>query len=126
MSSNSYQDRVEALCIKGMEENLRKYEIERETAEVYLETARMLQRNVIARHQQDVTEAEQRIKLAEVSVQNYREFQRPSRLHGISIRQDMATGKWVAELDGVRAEGDTPEMAADEFDHLYVFGVDGK
>lgn len=122
MNAKSYQERIEALAEQSVREQLRKYEIERETAEVYLDTARIVREQAVSRHKQDMIEAEQRIKLAEVSVQNYREFQRPSRLHGISIRQDTLSGKWVAELDDLRADGDTAAMAMENFDHIFLYG----
>jgi hypothetical protein len=50
------------------------------------------------------------------------ECRRPWRIMGATIAFDSDTGKWRCEFQGVVALGETPEMACDNFDHLWMFG----
>jgi len=47
---------------------------------------------------------------------------RPSREHWVELNFDSERNQWAATSHGVTAYGDTPEMACDNFDHLWVFG----
>jgi hypothetical protein len=51
-----------------------------------------------------------------------RQAARPSRFLGAFVFQDDEIGKWVCAYDGVTAYGESPEMACDNFDQLWVFG----
>jgi len=54
--------------------------------------------------------------------QVYREMQRPWRQLGAVVEFDSEKNQWKSELWGVAAWGDTPEMACDNFDHLWMYG----
>jgi hypothetical protein len=47
---------------------------------------------------------------------------RPSRELWVEIRHEPENNRWVAERQGVVAYGDSPEMACDNFDHLWLYG----
>lgn len=47
---------------------------------------------------------------------------RPSQEHWVEVRFNENMKQWEASHQGVVAYGDTPEMACDNFDHLWVFG----
>lgn len=47
---------------------------------------------------------------------------RPSREFWVDLHFDTDKNQWAAEARGVTAYGDTPEMACDNFDHLWMFG----
>jgi len=47
---------------------------------------------------------------------------RPSRENWIELTFDSEKNQWVASHQSVIAYGDTPEMACDNFDHLWMFG----
>ncbi len=53
---------------------------------------------------------------------SYRECRRPWRMAGAFVAFDSVTNRWKCEYQGVVAWGDTPEMACDNFDHLWMFG----
>lgn len=47
---------------------------------------------------------------------------RPSRELWVDTSHDPENNRWIAQHQGVVAYGDSPEMACDNFDHLWVFG----
>lgn len=51
-----------------------------------------------------------------------REWQRPSRMHYIEVTYDEERKQFAATYCGVTAYGDSPEMACDNFDHLWLYG----
>ncbi|MCK9558187.1 MAG: hypothetical protein M0R50_09135 [Candidatus Cloacimonetes bacterium] len=119
MSSTEFNI-AEALILKSAEESLRKSTIDRETSEISRDTAKVWLESAKAKAEADKLENEERIKLAHLTTQYWRESQRPFKQHGVVIRRD--DNLWVAELGDIRATGDTPAMAASEFDHIWVFG----
>lgn len=54
---------------------------------------------------------------------NYRkDSRRPSRVLWPDVFFNPEEKKWVCMHSGVRAYGDTPEIACDNFDHLWMYG----
>lgn len=53
---------------------------------------------------------------------SYQEYRRPWRMTDAFIAFDDTINQWKCEFQGVIAWGDTPEMACDNFDHLWIFG----
>lgn len=47
---------------------------------------------------------------------------RPSRELWIEVSYDSENNRWIAQHQGVIAYGDSPEMACDNFDHLWLYG----
>ena len=47
---------------------------------------------------------------------------RPWKQNGATIEFDAERKQWTATYQGVVAYGDTPDMACDNFDHLWMFG----
>jgi hypothetical protein len=119
---SDFQRRMEEISLKSGEESLRRTELEREVAEINRDAALLSVEAMRTRIQSEQAECAERLRMAQLAIQHYKEFQRPSHQPGISIKQ--VNDHWVMELDGVSATGDTPAMAAAEFDHLWVFGND--
>jgi hypothetical protein len=115
-----YQKRMEEVTLKSAEESLRRTELEREVAQINRDAALLSVDAMRTRIQAEQAECAERLKMAQLAVRHYKEFQRPSRQPGVTIKQ--IDGRWTMELDGVSATGDTPAMAASEFDHMWVFG----
>ena len=120
----SYQKRMEEISIKSAEEALRRTELEREVAQINRDAALLSVDAMRTRIQAEQAECAERLKMAQLAVRHYKEFQRPSRQPGVTIKE--VDGRWTMELDGVSATGDTPAMAASEFDHMWVFGENGE
>jgi chromosome condensin MukBEF ATPase and DNA-binding subunit MukB len=111
----THQERIEDMQIQMSESYKRKAESECLTAE--------------AVGQQQVLEAIARREAAELErdakkrwIEQSREYQRPFRMVQASMTFDVGTGQWVAACGDVSATGDTPEMAADNFDHRWLYG----
>lgn len=121
---SSFHKRMEEISIRSAEESLRRVEFEREVAQINRDAALLSLDAMRTRIQTEQTECTERMKMAQLAILHYKEFQRPSRQPGISIQK--VDDRWVMELDGVSATGDTPAMAASEFDHLWVFGENGE
>jgi hypothetical protein len=121
-SYSDFQKRMEEISLKSAGESLRRTELEREVAEINRDAALLSVDAMRTRIQSEQAECAERLRMAQLAIQHYKEFQRPSHQPGISIKQ--VDDHWVMELDGVSATGDTPAMAAAEFDHLWVFGND--
>jgi hypothetical protein len=119
-----FQKRMEEISLKSAEESLRRTEFEREVAQINRDAALLSFDAMKTRIQTEQTECTERMKMAQLAILHYKEFQRPSRQPGVSIQK--IDNRWVMELDGVSATGDTPAMAASEFDHLWVFGENGE
>jgi hypothetical protein len=51
-----------------------------------------------------------------------REWARPSRMHYVEMTYDEQRKQFAATYCGVTAYGDSPEMACDNFDHLWLYG----
>jgi hypothetical protein len=122
-SRADFQKRMEEISLKSAEESLHRTEFEREVAQINRDAALLSLDAMKTRIQTEQVECKERMKMAQLAILHYKEFQRPSRQPGISIQK--VDGRWVMELDGVSATGDTPAMAASEFDHLWVFGENG-
>jgi len=118
-----FQKRMEEISLKSAEESLRRTELEREVAQINRDAAMLSVDAMRTRIQAEQAECTERMKMAQLAILHYKEFQRPSRQPGVSIQK--IDDRWVMELDGVSATGDTPAMAASEFDHLWVFGENG-
>ena len=52
----------------------------------------------------------------------YQECRRPWRTLGAFVGFDAEKDQWKAEFQGVVAWGMTPEIACDNFDHLWMYG----
>lgn len=52
----------------------------------------------------------------------YQELQRPWRQLGAVVGFDSEKSLWKSEFQGVAAWGDSPEIACDNFDHLWMYG----
>lgn len=61
-------------------------------------------------------------KEAEAEMNYQKGSRRPSRVLWPDISFNEETKQWVCEHSGVLAYGDTPEMACDNFDHLWISG----
>ncbi len=86
-----------------------------------------LQRGLAYREQEAEAECNQarRVKAREeVALQDMwdKEKQRPSMFIGTDIFYDEDKEKFACQHDGVIAYGDTPAMACENFDHLWVYG----
>jgi hypothetical protein len=119
-----FQKRMEEISLKSAEESLRRTELEREVAQINRDAAMLSVDAMRTRIQAEQAECAERMKMAQLAILHYKEFQRPSRQPGVSIQK--IDDRWVMELNGVSATGDTPAMAASEFDHLWVFGENGE
>jgi hypothetical protein len=98
----------------------------RQMAEVSLESTRqccaeMLRKVETERLQAEETLGEYR-RNRERDRERDKEMARPSREHWVEVEFDSEKDKWAARHQGVVAYGDTPEMACDNFDHIWVFG----
>ena len=85
-------------------------------------------RAAICREQEEIKLAEQ--KESQAREQKYRdlvetrerEWLRPSKLHFAEVTYDTDRKQFVATCGGVTAYGNSPEMACDNFDHLWLYG----
>ena len=85
-------------------------------------------RSAACREQEERKLAEQ--KAQEEHNQKYRdlietreqEWLRPSKMHYAEITYDEERKQYSATRDGVTAYGNSPEMACDNFDHLWLYG----
>ena len=93
----SMQHRIAAIHVQAAEETLERTKLERQQSQLALENTKQ-------------------------AVAHGKQFLRPSNLRHPTVEFDMEKQLWSATLDGVVAHGDTPEMAYDNFDHLWVFG----
>ncbi len=84
-----------------------------------------LQTLYLAAAQEGVEKAKIERVTAEMTKTNleasYRECRRPWRLLGAVVMPD-DDRRWSCTFQGVTAYGDTPEIACDNFDHLWTFG----
>jgi len=76
-------------------------------------------------------EAVAKRKQAEETLEEYRfdrernkSRHRPSQERWVELTFDADKNQWAASYQSIVAYGDTPEMACDNFDHLWVFGND--
>lgn len=67
-------------------------------------------------------EAEHKAKLAELRVLDQREHMRPSNRYDVYTLWSQTLCSYVTFRKNVAAKGDTPEMAKDNFDHLWTTG----
>lgn len=67
-------------------------------------------------------EAESKAKLAELLVREQKNDMRPSSHLDVGIRWSNSIGAYVAARENVATVGATPEMAMDNFDHLWHTG----
>jgi hypothetical protein len=120
MPSEAFNARLEELVLQSTEESLRRSAADREAAEIARDTAKIWMELAKIKSEIDKLESEERLKITQMMHEGYREYQRPSRQLGVEIRHE--DDLWIAELGGIKATGDTPAMAASEFDHIWVFG----
>jgi len=86
------------------------------------------ERALICREAEELKLAEQ--KESQAREQKYRdmletrerEWARPSRMHYVEVTYDEQRKQFAATYCGVTAHGDSPEMACDNFDHLWLYG----
>jgi hypothetical protein len=62
------------------------------------------------------------LKARDLSDIQQQEYLRPSRLHFAEVTYDEERKQFAAICGGVTAYGDSPEMACDNFDHLWLYG----
>lgn len=67
-------------------------------------------------------EAELSLKELNYTCECGKALYRPSREQFVDIDFDAERNLWAVSHQGVVAYGDSPEMACDNFDHLWVFG----
>jgi len=67
-------------------------------------------------------ETEQKAKLAELRVLEQREHMRPSSRYDVRTMWSQTYLCYVTFRKNVAAKGETPEMARDNFDHLWTTG----
>jgi len=85
-------------------------------------------RAAICREQDEIKLAEQQEsqsrdqKYRDLVETREREWQRPSRMHYVEVTYDEERKQFAATYCGVTAYGDSPEMACDNFDHLWLYG----
>jgi hypothetical protein len=69
-----------------------------------------------------IEEAEQNVKLAELRLRDQKNHMRPSSHYDVMVRWSHTFGAYVAFRENIAAKGDTPEIAMDNFDHLWHTG----
>ena len=85
-------------------------------------------RAAICREQDEIKLAEQKEsqsrdqKYRDLVETREREWARPSRMHYVEVTYDEERRQFAATYCGVTAYGDSPEMACDNFDHLWLYG----
>jgi hypothetical protein len=76
------------------------------------------ERNLVAQTQQ----VEDEKKYRDLVEHRERQWQRPSHMHHVEVAFDPERHQFRAAYFGVVAWGNTPEIACDNFDHLWLFG----
>ena len=72
---------------------------------------------------EDARENRARARAEAIAEASYRQdSRRPSRVLWPDVFFNTDEKKWVCMHSGVRALGDTPEIACDNFDHLWMYG----
>lgn len=85
-------------------------------------------RAAVCREQEELKLANQKAdeaynqKYRDLAETREREWQRPSRMHYVEVTYDEERKQFAATYCGVTAYGDSPEMACDNFDHLWLYG----
>lgn len=106
---------VEKLQRDAMESAMAEMTLEartkRKTAEVLLEKAK-IERTIV---EETLAECRQ-------DREHRKQNRRPSQERYVEMEFDSERGQWAARHASVVAYGDTPEMACDNFDHLWIFG----
>ena len=67
-------------------------------------------------------EAETNLKIMELQLRDQKNAMRPSSHHNVDVVWSQTLCKYMAVRDNIATTGDTPEMACDNFDHLWVTG----
>ena len=100
-----------------------------ERSELQVEEARLerMQRAMAVRDQEEESEfnRQRRESLQKDTESKHfldHEWRRPSMYLGTDVYFDDDAESWACQHGYVTAFGDTPEMACDNFDHLWVFG----
>ena len=72
---------------------------------------------------EDARECRARARAEAIAEDTYRkDSRRPSRVLWPDVYFNTDEKKWACVHSGVRAFGDTPEIACDNFDHLWMYG----
>ncbi len=85
-------------------------------------------RAAVCREQEELRLATQKAdeahnqKCRELAEMRERQWQRPSRMQFAEVTYDGERKQFSAAYCGVVAYGDSPEMACDNFDHLWLYG----
>lgn len=85
-------------------------------------------RAAICREQEELKLAEEKAEAARQQIhhdyvmEREREWQRPSHTRYVEVVYDEERKQFVATHCGVTAYGNSPEMACDNFDHLWLYG----
>ena len=106
-----------------LQARLKRAELQEEEAEMeHLQRALALQdqEEELAFNQQKRVE---QLKRDEINTQCEMNWRRPSIFLHTEIFFDDEMNVWTCRYMGVFAEGDTPEMACANFDHLWLFGI---
>jgi hypothetical protein len=111
----TFQERIEDVQFQMAESCKRKAESEYLTTEA---VGRQQVLEAVAKRETAELERDAKKRWIEQS----REYQRPFRMVQAAITLDAGTGQWTAACGDVCATGDTPEQAADNFDHRWLYG----
>ncbi len=106
----------------AMAEMFLEAQVKRKIAEVSLESTRQCCAELLKKVEVERQQAEETLSECRRSHARDKEMSRPSREHWVEVEFDSEKGKWSARHQGVVAYGDTPEIACDNFDHIWVFG----
>ncbi|MEN6367610.1 MAG: hypothetical protein ABFC88_12405 [Thermoguttaceae bacterium] len=108
--TEEYLKALEAIGLQTAKEQMRKATVEADATYV------VGQERVAAAR----AERQQAESLHDHAAANYREFRRPWRVIGAEVSR--VDDRFRCGVQGVEAFGDTPEMATDNFDHLWQMG----
>lgn len=97
-------------------------QVKRQIAEVSLESTRQCCAEVLKKVEAERLQAEKALGESRRIRERDKEMLRPSREHWVEVEFNSEKGMWSAQHQGVVAYGDTPEMACDNFNHIWVFG----
>lgn len=102
---------VERLQKNAMAELILEARAKRQAAEVLLEKAKI-----------ERTITEETLAECRQDREHRKQNRRPSQERYVEIEFDAERQQWACRHASIIAYGDTPEMACDNFDHLWVFG----
>ena len=75
-----------------------------------------------SRQQNERERAARDQKERDLREQRDKEWSRPSHMHCVEVTYDEGQKQFAATYYGITAYGNSPEMACDNFDHLWLYG----